>query len=93
MNDKDIILCRCEDVSRQDVIDMMNKGFVTIEDLKRQLRIGMGPCQGQNCTELVKRELARFLKENPEKIPVPRQRPLVMGVKLEEIAKEAEDEE
>ena len=72
---------------------MMKKGFVTVEDLKRQLRIGMGPCQGQNCCELLKQEIARFTGENPENIPMPRQRPLVMGVKLEKIAERAHDED
>ncbi len=92
MSKKDIILCRCEDVSKQDIMDCMKLGFITFEDLKRQLRVGMGPCQGQTCSELIKKELASFLQENPEKIKIHKQRPLIIGVKLKSIAEAYKDE-
>ncbi len=92
MSEKDIILCRCEDVSKQDIIDCMNLGFITFEDLKRQLRVGMGPCQGQTCSELIKKELATYLHENPENIQTHKQRPLITGVKLKSIAEAYKDE-
>ncbi len=92
MSDKDIILCRCEDVSKQDINKLMKLGFTTFEDLKRQLRVGMGPCQGQTCAELIKKELAIYLNENPEKIKIHKQRPLITGVKLKSIAEASKDE-
>jgi len=53
MNDKSVIICRCEDISRAKIHEYLEKGFTNFEDLKRQLRVGMGPCQGQTCGELI----------------------------------------
>jgi bacterioferritin-associated ferredoxin len=44
-----IIICRCEDVTLQQIDDAIDRGYHTYEDLKRLLRIGMGPCQGNTC--------------------------------------------
>jgi bacterioferritin-associated ferredoxin len=92
MNKKDVILCRCEDVSLEDVQRLLEQGYVTFEDLKRQLRIGMGPCQGQTCGELIRKEIARFLNQKPENIPVHKTRPLTVGVPLNAIKDGADDE-
>lgn len=92
MNDKNIIICRCEDVTRADVLEYLNKGMTNIEDLKRQLRIGMGPCQGQTCQELLQREIARFLGVPIEQVKTQKTRPLAGGVKLKDIARGSKDE-
>ena len=39
----------------------INEGYTNFEDLKRLLRVGMGPCQGNTCGHLIQRELANFL--------------------------------
>ncbi|PKK96790.1 MAG: (2Fe-2S)-binding protein [Tenericutes bacterium HGW-Tenericutes-3] len=92
MSKKDIIICRCEDVNLQELHDLMNQGFTSIEDLKRQLRVGMGPCQGATCLPIIQRELAIFLKKPIEEIPLPTVRPLTLGVPLKAIARGAKDE-
>ena len=35
MNKKDIIICRCEDISLQQIHDCLDQGYTTFEDLKR----------------------------------------------------------
>ncbi|HAQ57102.1 MAG TPA: (2Fe-2S)-binding protein [Acholeplasmatales bacterium] len=92
MHDDSIILCRCEDVTIGDVRRMLAAGYVTIEDLKRQLRIGMGPCQGTTCSLLLQREVAAFLKKSPEDVPLAKARPFVTGVTLKAIAEAADEE-
>ncbi len=87
MSDKDIIICRCEDVSLYDLKLAIQEGFHTIEDIKRQLRIGMGPCQGATCLPIVQRELATYLNVPLEAVPLPKVRPMVVGVPLKAIAK------
>ncbi|MDC7242503.1 MAG: (2Fe-2S)-binding protein, partial [Sphaerochaetaceae bacterium] len=89
--EKDIIICRCEDITLADVHKCLEAGYTTFEEIKRILRVGMGPCQGQNCTLLVKREIAKYLNQKPENIKPPKTRPLVTGVVLKDIA-EAKDE-
>ena len=56
------IICRCEDVTLKQIHDLMDQGYTTFEDLKRLLRVGMGPCQGNTCGHLIQRELATYLK-------------------------------
>ncbi|MCI7551448.1 MAG: FAD-dependent oxidoreductase, partial [Arcanobacterium sp.] len=44
------IVCECELVNRKMVLDMLAENpSANIDDLRRRLRIGMGPCQGTFC--------------------------------------------
>ncbi|MFA7561657.1 MAG: (2Fe-2S)-binding protein [Candidatus Izemoplasmatales bacterium] len=87
MNKKDIIICRCEDVSLADIHECLEQGYTTFEDLKRILRVGMGPCQGQTCSQLIQAEIAKYLKLNKAEVALSKTRPLITGVVLEDIAK------
>lgn len=92
MNKKDIIICRCEDVSLQDIHDCLDEGYTTFEDLKRILRVGMGACQGNTCGLLVQREIANYLNIPLKEVKTHTPRPLITGVKLKSIAEQAENE-
>lgn len=92
MSKKDIIICRCEDVTLEDLHNVFKEGYSTIEDLKRILRIGMGPCQGNTCMLLVQRELAKFLNVGVKDIAIHKIRPLIAGVKLKAIVESAKNE-
>lgn len=86
MNKKDIIICRCEDVTLEDIHNCLKEGYTTFEELKRILRVGMGPCQGQTCSILVQREIAKYLGKKIEDVKTHKTRPLIAGVVLEDIA-------
>ncbi|HIP99903.1 TPA: (2Fe-2S)-binding protein [Candidatus Bipolaricaulota bacterium] len=60
------IVCRCEEVTLSQVIQAIDEGYDTLEELKRHLRVGMGPCQGRTCLPL----LARILAERARR-PLP----------------------
>ncbi len=92
MNKKDIIICRCEDVSLQQIHDFLDQGYTTFEDMKRLLRVGMGPCQANTCGHLIQREIAKYLHLKVEDVPIHKVRPMAMGVPLKSIAKEQDDE-
>ncbi|MEP6702692.1 MAG: NAD(P)/FAD-dependent oxidoreductase [Betaproteobacteria bacterium] len=53
----DTIVCRCEEVTAQQVIDTVKLGCTGPNQMKAFLRCGMGPCQGRLCgltiTELI----------------------------------------
>ena len=89
MNKSDIIICRCEDISLKDVEECLKAGYHAVEDIKRILRVGMGPCQGQTCSHLIQAEIAKYLKVSKETIKFQKTRPLITGVVLEDIAKAA----
>lgn len=92
MNKKDIIICRCEDVSLQDLHDCLEEGYHTFEDIKRILRVGMGPCQANTCGLLVQREIAKFLKQPLNEVKTHKVRPLISGVKLGSIVERTKNE-
>lgn len=47
----DQIVCECELMNRRMFTDLLNRSPAsTLDDLRRQLRLGMGPCQGGFCS-------------------------------------------
>ncbi|MBS3873976.1 MAG: (2Fe-2S)-binding protein [Firmicutes bacterium] len=55
--EQQVIICRCEDLTLADVRALIEKGYRTLDELRRISRLGMGPCQGRTCRPLVQREL------------------------------------
>jgi glycerol-3-phosphate dehydrogenase len=53
--DYGIILCRCEEVSRGEILDSLRRPVPcdTVDGVKRRVRPGMGRCQGGFCGPLV----------------------------------------
>jgi glycerol-3-phosphate dehydrogenase len=46
----DQLICECELISRRTLEDAMRRrGTADLDDIRRQLRLGMGPCQGGFC--------------------------------------------
>lgn len=92
MSKKDIIICRCEDVTLDQIHQLLDQGYTSFEDIKRILRVGMGPCQGNTCGTLIQREISRYLNIPLEEVKIHKVRPLVAGVKLDAIVRGSEDE-
>lgn len=80
------IVCRCEDVSLNEILEAIDRGFSTIDQLKRYLRIGMGHCQGRTCIRLVAGILARKLGKSIDEIMWPTVRPPVLPVEIGKLA-------
>jgi NAD(P)H-nitrite reductase large subunit len=51
------LVCRCEEITVDEVRDAIAAGARTVNDVKRQTRAGMGVCQGIFCVS----EIARIL--------------------------------
>lgn len=58
------IICRCENISEQEVVDCIHEpcGARTIKEIKKRIRPGMGKCQGGFCEIEVAKILARELQ-------------------------------
>jgi NAD(P)H-nitrite reductase large subunit len=82
------IVCRCEDISEEDVIHVIEEGYTDIEELRKKLRIGMGPCQGRVCIQLVIRILERKTGKKIAQIQLPTVRPPLVPVSLGTLASE-----
>jgi len=86
--DDEIIVCRCERVTKKEIKDYIKKtGTRDVNAIKAALRVGMGPCGGKTCTELVYRifrELGIDLKE----VKPPVERPFTQEVPLNAFLKE-----
>lgn len=63
--DDDMIICRCEEVTKGDVRRAVHDGMFTLTEIRRYLRTGMGLCQGQTCGRLVKSIVAAELGVSP----------------------------
>ncbi len=57
------IICRCEEISKGEIIDALNAPFVvpSVDAIKRRTRAGMGRCQGGFCGPLVVNIIAEHL--------------------------------
>lgn len=66
--DDDLIICRCEEVTKGEIRRAIHDGMWTITELRRYLRTGMGLCQGKTCGRNVKSILAKELGVHPSKI-------------------------
>lgn len=91
--DENTIICRCSDVTLKQVRDLIKEGYVTYEEIKRITRVGMGPCQGKTCGQMVMREIAMATGQNIKDVKFQNNRPPIVGVKLGLIKEEAEKDE
>lgn len=82
---KDVIVCRCEEVSREEIEEAIRDGAQTVDGVKRRTRAGMGLCQGRTCSRAVAQMISRELGRPPEEVPLARSRPPVRPVKLTEL--------
>ena len=66
--DDDMIICRCEEVTKGEIRRAVHAGLYTITEIRRYLRAGMGLCQGQTCAKLVKGIVAKELGVSPAEL-------------------------
>jgi bacterioferritin-associated ferredoxin len=85
LSDKTII-CRCEDLTVEEIREWIDRGYGTIEEIKRVSRIGMGSCQGRTCRRHLINELARAAGKGPEEIDLSTFRPPTKPISFESIA-------
>ncbi len=82
----DIVVCRCEEVTAQQVRDMVKIGCEGPNQMKAFLRCGMGPCQGRLCGLTVTELIAAEHKTTPPEVGYYRLRPPVKPITLAELA-------
>lgn len=61
--DYGVIVCRCEEISRGEILDALNSPICvpTVDGIKKRVRPGMGRCQGGFCSPIVTKMIAEYL--------------------------------
>lgn len=88
--DDDMIICRCEEVTKGEIRKAVHAGLWTIAEIRRYLRCGMGLCQGQTCSKLVKGIVARELGVSPALLEPATSRAPMRPTEMQVIATESE---
>ncbi|MCL2367113.1 MAG: (2Fe-2S)-binding protein [Oscillospiraceae bacterium] len=84
--DNEIMICRCEDVTKADILQCIADGYHTLDEIKRVTRAGMGPCQGRTCRQLIAAELAKHYGVSMEDVLMTTFRPPVKPISLGALA-------
>lgn len=82
----DTIVCRCEEVTAQQVIDAVKLGCTGPNQMKSFVRCGMGPCQGRLCGLTVTELIARERGTSPAEVGYYRLRFPIKPITLSELA-------
>jgi len=85
------IICRCSDISIEEIREYIAQGYTSIDELKRFTRLGMGPCQGRTCIPLVMRELSNALEKPIDSLSPGTYRPVVKSIKLGDLAQYSQE--
>lgn len=86
--DDDLIICRCEEITKGEIRRAVHEGFYTMIEIKRYLRQGMGLCQGQTCNRLVRPIIAKELGVPVSELEIPRPRTPARPIEMKNYLKE-----
>ncbi len=84
------VICRCEEIEIDEIRKWIAAGYTEFDELKRMLRIGMGPCQGRGCRDIILRELAKATGRNVADIAPGTIRPPVKPIKISLLAEDCD---
>ncbi len=79
-------ICRCEEVQASAIDAAIAEGAVSINDIKRRTRCGMGMCQGRVCSPIVRAYVARKAGATPEDVGLITARPPLRPIPLAALA-------
>ena len=82
MDDRELIICRCEEIKKGEIIDVLKIGHTDMNEIKRITRAGMGLCQGKTCKKLISRIIADQTGQPIADIAPSSFRPPVRPIKL-----------
>jgi len=80
------VVCRCEEVTEQEIRLVIRRGYRSLEEIKRILRTGMGHCQGRTCLTIIARILSQETGVPVSSMKFPTSRPPLKPVPLETLA-------
>lgn len=82
MDGQDIIICRCREVTEEEIVQAVRDGASTVDGVKRRTKACMGLCQGKTCGRLVERIVARESGRSPADVVPQTSRMPVRPIKI-----------
>ena len=82
IDENNMYVCRCEEITKAEVIQAIRSGATSVNEVKRILRPGMGLCQGRNCHKTIERIIAQELNIAPAAVTQATKRGPVRPVKV-----------
>lgn len=80
---QDTLICRCEEISKKEILDAIEMGCDSLIWVKRMTRSGMGMCQGRVCGQWIAKLTAEQTGKDPAQMMLdtvrPPIRPIPMG--------------
>lgn len=86
--DDDLIICRCEEITKGELRKAVHEGMYTVTEMRRYLRAGMGLCQGQTCSQLVKGIIVKELGVSPAELEPATSRAPMRPITMEVLSNE-----
>jgi len=84
--DKATIICRCEEITYEEIEEVIGHGAASFDDIKRLTRCGMGACQSKVCSHLVLRTIHEVTGKPLQEVALPRMRMPITPIKIETLA-------
>jgi NAD(P)H-nitrite reductase large subunit len=66
--DGDLIICRCEEITKAEIVSAILDGADTVTMVKKMTRAGMGLCKGKTCSLLIQKLISEYLGKKTEEI-------------------------
>ena len=85
--DGNTIVCRCEEVTVDQIRKSLEDGLMDPNQVKAQTRCGMGPCQGRMCGLVISEIIADYARLDIAYVGYFRIRPPVKQITLEQLSK------
>lgn len=92
MNQEEIIICRCEEITKAEVLRAIKDGCHTVSSIKRATRAGMGACQGRTCSRLIMEILLSEGIQAPDTIAGDKSRFPIVPCALSSLGEDRKDE-
>ncbi|MGC9384235.1 MAG: FAD-dependent oxidoreductase [Kosmotogaceae bacterium] len=86
-------VCRCEEITVEDIEKAIDEGYTDFEELRRYLRIAMGPCGGRTCRLNALKILSRKTGVPVEKLDPGNLRPPAVPTTFKAISEGSEKDE
>ncbi|MEF2845987.1 MAG: (2Fe-2S)-binding protein [Eggerthellaceae bacterium] len=90
--DDDLIVCRCEEVTKGDIRQAVHQGLYRFPEIRRFERCGMGLCQGRTCTKLIQSIVSKELQLSYEELRHPAARSPQRPLQMQELGNEKIEE-